>query len=70
MLTMHRPRLIARPSVKLLSYEILERGILIDEKIALLELQQHIQPETEQLAKVVLRRPDVIPGANGLSAIS
>lgn len=60
-ITLHRPRLIARPSVKLLSYDVLESGVLIDEKTALLKLQQRIQPEAERLAKAVLRRPDVIP---------
>lgn len=59
--TLHRPRLIARPSVKLLSYDVIESGILIDEKAALLELQQRIQPETEKLAKAALRRPDILP---------
>jgi hypothetical protein len=60
-ITLHKPRLIARPSVKLLSYDVLESGVLIDEKVALLDLQQRIQPEAERLAKAVLRRPDVIP---------
>ncbi|WP_271299199.1 hypothetical protein [Sphingomonas sp. CV7422] len=60
-ITLHKPRLIARPSVKLLSYDVLESGVLIDEKTALLELQQRIQPEAERLAKAVLRRPDVLP---------
>ena len=60
-ITLHKPRLIARPSVKLLSYEVLDSGLLIDEKTALLALQQQIQPEAERLAKAVLRRPDVIP---------
>jgi len=60
-ITLHKPRLIARPSVKLLSYDVLESGVLIDEKTALLDLQQRIQPEAEKLAKAVLRRPDVVP---------
>lgn len=60
-ITLHRPRLVARPSVRLLSYAILERGILIDEKSALLELQQRIEPEAERLAGDVLTRSDVVP---------
>ncbi len=60
-ITLHRPRLIARPSVRLLSYEVVESGILIDEKAALLELQQRIEPETEKLARAALRRPDILP---------
>lgn len=59
--TLHRPRLIAHPSVKLLAYDILESGVLIDEKTALLDLQQRIQPEAERLAKAALKRRDVIP---------
>lgn len=60
-ITLHRPRLIARPSVKLKSYQILESGILIDEKTALLDLQQDILPVEERRAARVLNRPDVIP---------
>ena len=60
-ITLHRPRLIARPSVRLLSYDVVESGILIDEKTALLELQQRIQPESEKLAKAALLRPDILP---------
>ncbi|MEA1084215.1 hypothetical protein SFC76_08065 [Sphingomonas sp. CD22] len=60
-ITLHRPRLIARPSVKLLAYDILESGVLIDEKVALLDLQQRIQPEAERLAKAALKRHDVLP---------
>ncbi len=62
-MTLHRPRLIARPSVKLLSYDILEGGILIDEKVALLELQQLIQPQAERSAKAVLERPAILPAS-------
>lgn len=60
-ITLPRPSLIARPSVRIQSYEILERGILIDEKTALLELQKRIQPDVEKRAPEVLRRRDVIP---------
>lgn len=59
--TLHRPRLIARPSVRLLSHDILESGILVDEKAALLELQQRIEPEAERRSAEILARADVIP---------
>jgi len=62
-ITLHLPQLIARPSVRLLSYDVLESGILIDEKAALLELQQNIQPQAESRAREVLDRPDVIPAS-------
>ena len=58
---LHRPQLIVGPAIKLLSYDILERGILIDEKAAVIELQQKIEPEAERLAVAVLRRSDVVP---------
>jgi len=60
-ITLRRPQLIARPSVKLQSFKVLESGILIDEKTALLELQQRIQPDAEKRAAEILRQADVIP---------
>ncbi|MEA1071774.1 hypothetical protein [Sphingomonas sp. LY160] len=60
-LTLQRPQLIAAPSVILQSYKILERGILLDEKVALLELQQRIQPEVARRAQEILGRPNVLP---------
>jgi hypothetical protein len=61
LITLHRPQLIAHPSVRLLSHRILDAGILVDEDAALVELQQRIQPEAERRAAGILRRPDVIP---------
>lgn len=58
---LQKPQLVARPSVKLLSFEVLESGLLIDEKVALLELQQKILPQVESASRGVLNRPDVIP---------
>ena len=60
-ITLHRPRLIARPSVRIVSYEVLESGILVDEKLALLELQKRLQPEAEKRAAEILALPSVIP---------
>jgi hypothetical protein len=60
-ITLHRPQLIARPSVRLKSYQVLDSGYLIDEKTALLKLQQRIQPETEGRAAQILRRHEIIP---------
>ena len=61
LLTLPRPQLIARPSVKLLSHRIVDSGILVDEDAALIELQQRIQPEAEKRATQILRRPEIIP---------
>lgn len=60
-ITTYRPQLIVQPSVRLLSYKIIEKGFLIDEKTAVIELQQKIQPEAVKRARRVLRRKDVIP---------
>ena len=60
-ITLHRPRVVARPSVKLLSYKVLESGFLIDEESAIIELQQRIQPEAERLSATIARRDYVIP---------
>ena len=60
-ITLKRPTLIAEPSVRLLSYAILDSGILVDEKEELLALQQRIQPEAKDSAAALLKRPDIIP---------
>ena len=60
-ITLHRPELVGKPAVTLKSYEILDSGYLIDEKTALLELQQRIQPQAEARAAGILRRADIIP---------
>ena len=62
-ITLHRPRLIARPSVRLLSHHILDAGILIDEEAALIELQQRIEPETERWAVQLLQQPEIVPSS-------
>jgi len=59
--TLHRPQLVAMPAVKLKSYKVLDSGILVDEKTALLKLQQRIQPEAERRAATILTRPDIAP---------
>jgi hypothetical protein len=60
-LTLARPQLIARPSVRLLSARALDTGFLVDENSALLKLQQRIQPEEEGRAAEIVGRPGVIP---------
>lgn len=60
-LTLRRPQLISKPSVELQSWTILERGILIDEKVAVIELQQRIQPDQKKRAVEAVNRPDAIP---------
>ena len=59
--TLHRPELVATPAVKLKSYKVVDGGWLVDEKTALLKLQQLIQPEAERRAVFILKRPDVVP---------
>ena len=57
--TLDRPRLVTRPSVRLKSYKVLDSGFLIDEKTALLELQQNILPKEQKLAAQVVALPTV-----------
>ena len=51
---LHKPRLITAPAVKFLSYEIPSKGLLVDEKGAIIQLQQnisqHAQLEAEKVA--------------------
>jgi len=62
-----RPRLVARPSVRLLGYDVLESGILVDEKTAIIELQRRIQPEAERRGAKLAGRPSVAAvGERGL----
>ena len=57
--TLDRPRLVTRPSVRLKSYKVLDSGFLIDERTALLELQQNILPKEQKLAAQVVALPTV-----------
>lgn len=57
--TVARPGLVARPSIRLLSYNVLESGILIDEKAAVIELQQRLQPEAERRGRDLAARTAV-----------
>ncbi|MXO74784.1 hypothetical protein GRI40_06060 [Altererythrobacter aerius] len=59
--TLRRPQLIAQPSVRLKSYQVLDSGYLVDEKTALLKLQQRLQPEAVENANKLLMRRDVLP---------
>jgi hypothetical protein len=56
-----RPTLIADVAVKLKGYQVIDRGFLVDEKEAMLKLQQAIQPESQAHGPAILSRPDVIP---------
>lgn len=60
-LTMKRPQLIAKPSVRLDKAMVIDSGLLFDEQKALVKLQQSIQRVAEKRAKAVLRGKDVIP---------
>ena len=42
--TLNKPELVASPSVKIISSEIPSKGILIDEKAAVIVLQQQLLP--------------------------
>ncbi len=59
LVTVRRPRMVAKPSVKLLAYEVLESGILVDEKTAIIELQRRIQPEAERRGRELASRSSV-----------
>ena len=59
LVTVRRPRMVAKPSVKLLAYEVLESGILVDERTAIIELQRRIQPEAERRGRELAARPSV-----------
>ncbi|QDM40635.1 hypothetical protein [Altererythrobacter sp. TH136] len=60
-ITLRRPQLVAQPSVRLKSYQVLDSGYLIDEKTALLKLQQRIQPEAVAKSRAILKRRDILP---------
>lgn len=60
-ITLRRPELTGRTSVKLLGWKILDSGFFVDEQDVLLHLQQRIQPEAEKRAAAILARPEVIP---------
>ena len=60
-LTMKRPQLIAKPSVRLDKAMVIDSGLLFDEQKALVKLQQSIQRVAEKRAKAVLRDKDVLP---------
>ena len=59
-LTMKRPQLIAKPSVRLDKATVIDSGLLFDEQKALVKLQQSIQRVAEKRAKAVLRDKDVV----------
>ncbi len=60
-LTMKRPELIAKPSVRLDKAMVIDSGLLFDEQKALVKLQQSIQRVAEKRTKAVLRDKDVLP---------
>ncbi len=60
-LTVTRPQLIAKPSVKLEKAVVIDSGLLFNEDKALVRLQQSIQRVAENRAAAVLRERDVLP---------
>ena len=53
--TLGRPELVSAPSVSIKSHEILGKGILTDEKGAIIALQQRLLPVAQQQAAHVVR---------------
>lgn len=59
-LTLRRPQVVAAPAVRLLSYEVLERGWLVNEEAAVIDLQQRLPALAAQRAGAVERDPAVV----------
>ena len=58
--TLNRPELVASPAVKIISHEIPSKGLFVDEKDALLELQQQLPQIALARAKEIQKDPAVI----------
>lgn len=58
--TLKHPELVASPAVKIISHEIPSKGILIDEKEALLELQQELPTIAQNHSKAIQKDEAVI----------
>lgn len=57
--TVAKPRLVATPAAVLLSYRIPDHGLFIDEKRAIIELQQRLQPLAQLNAASIASEPAV-----------
>lgn len=57
--SLKKPQLVASPSVKLLSYEIPSKGFLIDEKTAVIELQQQLNQVAQARGSDIAREEAV-----------
>ncbi len=55
-----KPKLLTAPAVKFMAYEIPSKGLLVDEKAAIIQLQQNISQQTEQDASNIVVEPAVI----------
>ena len=60
LITLGKPELVAKPSVILNSFQVIDSGILIDEKTAMLELHQRLQPQAEKNAVNILKKSGII----------
>ena len=58
--TIGRPQLVASPSVKILSHEIPSKGILIDEKEAVIQLQQQLHDIAALKGREISREEPVV----------
>lgn len=58
--TLKKPKLVASPAVKLLSHEIPSKGILVDEKSAVIELQQQLHQVAEKKGQDIAGEDAVI----------
>ena len=55
-----KPKLLTAPAVKFMAYEIPSKGLLVDEKAAIIQLQQNISQQAEQDASNIVAEPAVI----------
>jgi hypothetical protein len=58
--TLKKPKLVASPAVKLISHEIPSKGMLIDEKSAVIELQQQLHQVAEKKGQDIAAEEAVI----------
>lgn len=59
-ITLNRPELVASPAVKIISHDIASKGVLIDEKAAIIALQQQLPTVALNRAKEIQKEEAVI----------
>jgi len=58
--TLPRPTLVASPGVQLLSHEVSDRGLFVDEEAVVIELQQAIHGTVQRRAATIASEPAVV----------